>query len=248
MKSRESRDRAGADQEPRHQEGLEELRAFIAGDLEEADVPLVRRLLRHPYADQELVEAVMARPRLLTSYKIRRDIARHPKSPQVHAMRFLPGLYWRDLLELSVDTRLLPVLRRSAERQILERLPGLSLGERMAIARRAGHGLLMHLRHDGHQRVIAAMMENPRMTQGVIMPLVASDGAAPEILRLVAANRRWGRLYMVRLALARNPRTPPVVACDLLSGLRKNDIRAVSGNQRLAPQVRRRAKLLLGEG
>lgn len=237
--------------DPAHRGGDRELaamRAFVAGGDEPADVRTLQRWLRHPFADRELVEAIVARPRLLAAYRLRRDLARHPKTPPVHAMRFVPGLYWRDLVELSLDTRLPPAVRRSAERQVLERLPALSLGERMALARRAGQGLLNQLRHDKHPRVVAALLENPRLTQATVLPLAAAESAPPEILRLVAESRRWGALYTVRLALARNPRTPPVVACGLLAGLRKGDLKAVAAHQRLASQVRRRARLLLGEG
>ncbi|MCB1058437.1 MAG: hypothetical protein KDD11_23285 [Acidobacteria bacterium] len=226
----------------------EELRRLVEEDRGELDIPTLRLLLRHPYTDGEVIEAIVRRPRWLSAYELRRDLARHPKTPPVHALRFLGGLYWRDLVELSLDPRLKPTLRRRAEEHVVERLSGLSLGEKMALARRAGHGILHRLRHDGHRRVIGALLENPRLTQGVLMPLASHESTPPEILRQIAENPRWGVLYAVRLALSRNPRTPPVVACGLLSGLRKGDLRAVADNPRLDTQVRRRAALLLGDG
>lgn len=226
----------------------DELRRLVEEDRGELDIPSLRRLLRHPYTDAEVIEAIVRRPRWLTAYEIRRDLARHPKTPSVHALRFLAGLYWRDLVELSLDLRLSPMLRRRAETHVVERLTGLSLGEKMALARRAGHGILNRLRHDGHQRVIGALLENPRLTQGVLMPLVSHEGTAPEILKLIAENPRWGVLYPVRLGLSRNRRTPPMVACGLLPGLRKGDLRSIADNPRLDSRVRRRAALLLGDG
>ncbi|MCB1035663.1 MAG: hypothetical protein KDD47_17710, partial [Acidobacteria bacterium] len=111
----------------------------------------------------------------------------------------------------------------------------------------ASHGVLVHLRFDSHSQVIGAFLENPRMTQGLLLPLVASESAAPEILRLISENRRWGVLYPVRQGLVRNPRTPPVIAMALLSRLKKLDRQAVARDRRLSPALRQKARRSLGE-
>ena len=210
------------------------------------DARAVQEALRNPYSGLEAIEVVLASPRLLTSYQVRRALVRHPQTPQVHATRLVPGLFWRDLLEVSLDLRLMPALRRLAERYLVDRLPSLTLGERISLARRAGTTLLQQLRFDAHERVIAAFLENPRLTEGILLPMLHRESTPPPVLRQVAASRRWGVRYEVRLALSRNPRLPLPLALGLLPGLKKADLQALARDPRLAPPLRRRADVLLG--
>ncbi|MCH9649007.1 MAG: hypothetical protein K0U98_12275 [Deltaproteobacteria bacterium] len=211
------------------------------------DVAAVRMVLRNSFVSTEIIERLMKERRLLAIYELRRDLARHNKTPQVHSMRLIPTLFWRDLMEIGLDMRAPPLVRRGAERHLVARVSSLAVGERMSIGRRAGHGVIMHLRFDSDSRVIGALLDNPRLNEGLLMPLVSHEGAPPEVLKTVAGNRRWGRRYPIRVALVRNPRTPPVIAVGLLGGLKKMDQKAVAQDVRLPTVVRRRARLLLGD-
>lgn len=226
----------------------QELAALVEEHLAQLDLPAVRQVVRNPYVTSEILSSLMGNRRLLGIYEVRRDLARHPHILQVHAMRLISTLFWRDLMEMGLDPKVPPVVRRAADRQLVNRLQGLAAGERMAVARRASHGVLVHLRFDSQSQVIGAFLENPRMTQGLLLPLVASESAAPEILRLISENRRWGVLYAVRQGLVRNPRTPPVVAMRLLPRLKKIDRQAVARDRRLSPALRQKARKMLGDG
>lgn len=224
----------------------DELAELLAERLGELDEAAVAQLLRNPHAGGEAIAQVASRRDLLTSYVLRREIARHPRTSEALALRLVAGLYWQDLLAIGRDTRLRPVIRRAADRQLASRLAGFSLGEKTAIARRAGRGVVQQLRDDPNPRVIAALLDNPRMTEGILGPLVHRDDARPEVLRVIADNPRWGSRYGLRVALARNPRTPVATAQRLLPMLKKVDLRAVAADPRLPRAVRRRAELLGG--
>lgn len=206
-----------------------------------------RQALRNPYLDTPAVEALAAIGRLLAYYEVRRDVARCRSAPETLALQMIGGLYWADLMAIGLDTRLHPRLRRAADQHLLARLPGLAIGEKVSLARRAAPAVLAHLRHDPTPRVIAALLDNPRLTEGALAPLVHGERTPPVVLELIAGDRRWGARYPVRLALARNPATPLGVALRLLTALHKADLRGVAGDPRLAEPLRRRARLLLGE-
>ena len=72
------------------------------------------------------------------------------------------------------------------------------------------------------------------------------DSARPELLSLVARDRRWGVRYRLRVPICRNPNTPVATALSQLAGLRKRDLESVARDPRLAGAVRQRANLLLG--
>lgn len=224
----------------------EELSELLRRHLKELEVPEVRQALRNPFLTQQAVELLLEERRLLVSSEIKRGLVCHPRTPEVRARRLVPTLFWRDLLQISSDGRVPPKVRRSADLQLRDRLPGLSVGERMSIARRASPTLIQQLRMDHDPRVIEVLLENPRLTEGSLMPLLGSDRARPEILALVARHRRWGIRYTVRSALCRNARTPPEIVLGLLAMLKKSDLRAIARDRRLSVAVRRRAGTLLG--
>jgi len=107
--------------------------------------------------------------------------------------------------------------------------------------------VLQRLRHDPNPRVIAAMLENPRLTESALLPLASSDTAIPAVLEVLARDQRFGARYTLRQALSRNPRLPVQAALANLVGLRKVELAAVASDPRLASQIRQRARLLLGE-
>ena len=224
----------------------QELLRLLRERAAEVAAPEALQALANPFLDREGVELLGARRDLLTAYEVRKALAFHPQAPEVLARRMLAGLYRRDLLAAGADVRLQPRLRRAADQLLAERLPGTSLGEKVAMARSAGLGLMQRLRDDPNPRVMAALLDNPRLTEGALMPLLTRDSAPPQVLEVVAADRRWGVRYPIRAALARNPSTPVQVALRILPLLKKLDQRAVCADLRIAAPVRKRAQLLLG--
>jgi hypothetical protein len=227
--------------------GAEELTALVREHPHELDPQAVRQALHNPHCTAEATEEIAAQLRLLSFYEVRRDLAMHPRTPEVLALRFVPGLYWRDLLALGCDTRLRPTLRRAADLQLGVRLPQLAQGEKVSLARRASAGVLAQLRYDPSPRVIAAMLDNPRLTEGLLAPVVARPSTPPAVLALIAGDRRWGVRYPLRVALARNPSTPVEIAWRILGTLRRMDLQPVASDPRCSEPVRRRARVLLRE-
>jgi len=95
--------------------------------------------------------------------------------------------------------------------------------------------------------VIAALLDNPRLTEDLLAPVVHAAGTPGPVLALVAADRRWGARPALQAALARHPATPPATALRLLPLLRKQELRGLAHDPRTAEPVRLRARLLLGE-
>ncbi len=223
-----------------------EMFELIEAELGDLDAEVVRTALRNPHVSKRVIELVLAERRLLSSHEVQKALAQHPKTPEPRVLNLVPGLYWRDLVELGGSTRVRPRVRRAADRRLVERLPRLGIGERIAIARKAGAGVIGHLLSDSNLRVIGALLENPRMTEGLLARLINGDGAGPEVLSRIAQDRKWGSRYPIRNGIARNPRAPVATALGLLVFLKKSDLRDLYADRRLALAVRRKAGLLLG--
>ena len=151
----------------------------------------------------------------------------------------------RDLGE-DLDVRIRPVVRRFADQRLIERLPGLAVGEKATIARSASPHVLHVLRHDPTPRVIASLLDNPRLVEGDLLPLASGEAAPTPVLAVILGHRKWGSRYPVRLAVIRNPRAPLQLALQHLAMLKKADLRAVASDHRLALALRRKAELLSG--
>jgi hypothetical protein len=226
----------------------EDLQALLSSRLDEIEPAAARHLFRNPFLTGPLIERLLASRSLLSAYEVRMEAARHPRTPQLLALRFIPGLYWADLVRVGLDMRLHPIVRRAAEMRLTERLPALAVGEKMAIARSASPGVLAALRNDPTPRVIAALLENPRLTEGQLIPLLASEAAGTPVLAVVAASPKWSVRYPIRLALCQNPRTPLERVLALLPMLKRSDLEGLASDVRLKLPLRRRAQLLARGG
>ena len=224
-----------------------ELLEVIRSRLDRLQVHELRALFANPFLDESAVREVLSRPEYLDNQEVRKALAGHRSTPLADALRLVSTLYWTDLVDIGRDARTRPPVRRAAQQALFERYDGLAVGERVAIARRAGSELLNRVRHDPEPRVVQAMLENPRLTEGNLMPLLASGAARPEVLRAVAASEKWCSRYEVRRLLCRNRRAPVEVVLSLLPSLKKVDLRAIDSQPTLNPQVRQRAALLLGK-
>ena len=226
--------------------GSTELLALVEKHLESFNVGEVRQVLKNPYVTAQIIELILTQRRILTFQEVRGDLVRHPTTPEVHALRFVQGLFWKDLVDIGSDVRVRPRIRGAADRHLVNRLQGLGSGERVTIARKAGPRIISQLRNDSEPRVIGALLENPRLTEGSLMTLVANQGAEPKVLTLVARHRKWGSRYPIRVAICRNPRTPAQVSISMLPSLKKVDLAAIETDRKLPASVRRRAAVLLG--
>jgi hypothetical protein len=226
--------------------GGEELRALLRSLAADLDVAAAQVALRNPHAGEEAVRLIADQQRLLAFYDMRRDLAQHPATPQAIALALLSGLYWRDLVGVGLDVRIRPVVRRAAEQRLVDRLPGLAVGEKAAIARAASPRVLQALRHDPTPRVIAALLDNPRLVEADLLPVASGEATHTPVLAVILAHRKWGNRYPVRVAVVRNPRTAPALALQHLPLLKRSDLRAVASDPRLPLVVRRKAELLSG--
>ncbi len=216
-------------------EEVEGLIAAFGGLFGLADL---RAVVRNPYVRGETLEALALLKGLMAAYEARVLLARHRRTPQVVAMRFVAGFFWHDLTEIALDVRLGAPLRRLAEKYLLQRLPRMSVGERVTLARRAPGETLSRLCFDPDDRVVAAALENPRLTEERLLPLVQSPKTTPRRLQRIAAHPRWRSAYELRLALCRNPLTPLQVALAHLPFLRREDLAALAAAEGVPSLVR----------
>jgi hypothetical protein len=196
-------------------------------------------VLTDPYVTPQVCQIIAQNPRLTAFYSVRLRLVAHRSTPQAHALKLVHYLHWPDMVRLSIDVRVSPAVRRSIEALLLLRVGKLSVGEKIASAKRCSPALIRVFLYDPEPKVFAALLLNQRVREDDLVLAAASDGVSREKLLLLAADRKWSSRYAVRKALAMNPVTPRSIAASQLRFLRPGDLREIHRNPSTSVYVRR---------
>jgi hypothetical protein len=207
----------------------------------------VCRLLRDSGTSAETIRAIADDPTLQAFYPIRLATVLRPEAPLAMALRLLPALLWRDIARVMEDVRLYAPLRARAEKILAERLPEMTAGEKMSLARIASCLLIRSLRESYDARVIGALLGNPRTIEEDVMIIARSESSPASVLSVVARSDRWRDHYQIKLALAQNPKCPPMDSLRSLRGLMPRDLRRITDNPSAPRLVRMGASRRLSE-
>ena len=197
--------------------------------LETRDSPLTAgeavALLANPNCTWRVLEALSANRDLLTDRRILVAMIRHPETPTEVARRWIPTLFWKELLDVTLTLKARPATRRWCEKALKERLLTMGLGEKITLARRAPAGLIPSLRKEKSVMVIEALLDNPRMTQSQVEVVVNDPTTPADVLILLSRESRWMSQRRVRIGLIKNSSTPLGTALGLLTSLSRSELR-----------------------
>ncbi len=149
---------------------------------------------------------------------------------------------WGDLLRLAADPAVAAPRRREAERLLIVRIAGLSRGERISVARRATRPVLAALLGAVTEPDVArAALWNPRVVEADVVRVASDPRTRSTVLSTVGDCEPWSDRRTVRLALARNARTPARTALRAVAGLGVRDLEGLARDPDVPPLVRLRA-------
>ncbi len=205
----------------------------------------ILQVLRSPYCTVQVAEAVALDPAARDAHAVRERLAGFPGFNLSQAMSLLGTLPWTSLLALAQAPRTPPVIRRRAEQKILLLIPNLTRGERIALARRAHRALFTQLIRNGDERVLLALLDNPRMIENDILVMLNTTDPPRDFFSALAGHHRWGRYLGIRRAVVECPATPLPLALSVLVQLPTHHIRHVLASRDLSPAVREAASSLL---
>ena len=195
-------------------------------------------LLRNRSTPESVLRGIAGDRGLTANYVVRRSLVQHPKTPLAVARRFLPFLYWKDLLELSLAPAAPPAVQRQAEQMLRGRLGEMALGEQISLARRAGRALVLSLSASRHDCVLQALLGNPRLAEADAARIAGRRTTPVETLGRLALHHRWSSRRRVQLALIENPSTPRHAALALMSRLDARDLQQVAGSDNVPRFIR----------
>lgn len=212
---------------------------FVAANARTLSEDEALDVLANQYVTPQILQTLAQNARLTAFYSVRLRLVAHRGTPQAHAVKLVHYLHWPDMVRLSVDVRVPAPVRRALDTLLLLRVDKLSLGEKIATARRCSAAMIKALLFDPDPKVFAALLVNQRVREDDLLLLAGSNRASAEKLQLLAADRKWSYRYAIRKALAMNPVTPRAVAASQLRFLRALDLHQIHRNPATSVYVRR---------
>ena len=98
---------------------------------------------------------------------------------------------------------------------------------------------------DTRRIVYLSVLNSPRTSDKEVILYARDRALNDEIIRTIAANRDWTKLYPVRFALVSNPKCPPVLAMQFVRSLNAKDIKHLSSSHEVPGYIARQAKQIM---
>ena len=187
---------------------------------------LALALLKHPGLPPEVLEQLAKNASVLKSRKAKIALASHPKTP-----RHVPlarQFYTFDLMRVALSPGVPADVKVAVDDVLISRLKTVTIGERLTLARRASGrvaaALLLDVetvdrkRMDGkivadkivnaktaarETRVMQTALENPRLTEALVISSVLRPVASAALVQAVAQHAKWSCRREIRAALLR---------------------------------------------
>jgi hypothetical protein len=185
-------------------------------------------LLERKNLPGEILEEVARRKSFLKSYRVKRALAFHVRTPRLVSLRLLKDLYLMDLVQLTLLPGTPAELKLNAEDQLISRLAQLPLGQKIALARRGPSRVAGALLAEGHAQVVEVVLDNPYLTEARILKALSREKLPPGVAHSLARHRKWSATYNVRLALVRHPASSLSTILAYLPELTVSDLRELA--------------------
>jgi hypothetical protein len=122
------------------------------------------------------------------------------------------------------------------------KLNSLTVPQKVRLALLGNDFIRTMLIRDPRRVVYMSVMKSPKLTDRDIIGFSKNRALNDEIVRMIATNRDWTKIYQVKQALVANPKCPPVMAMQFLRALTIRDLKHISTSHDVPGYVARQAK------
>ncbi len=215
----------------------EELLAVAASHALTEEIALA--LLTRRDLPANVIEAISKNTSLLKHRKVNVAIASHPRTPRHVSLPLTRHLYTFDLVKVALIPAVPADVKVGIDETIISRLEQISEGERLTLAKQASGRVAGALLSDATERVVVAALQNPKMTEAIIIKALGQRDVPAHSVRIVCSNAKWSVRRDIRLALLRNQHTPLAAAITFAQGFPEHLVREVLGKSKMKPEIKR---------
>ncbi|UCG78572.1 MAG: hypothetical protein JSV21_01690 [Nitrospirota bacterium] len=187
---------------------------------------------------QETLGFLASDIRFKDSYKLKLALCRNPKSPPRVSLSLIKFLRIFDLSDITRSKHLPTVLRQKVELAILERIPTMPAGVKIALSKRANSKIILALMERGDKRVASECLNSGMLTEEHLYQVVNRERTSPFIISCIAEHPKWSLRYLIRYGLIRNFHTPMSFVTDFISGMKTKDLQELHNDPKLPDSTR----------
>ena len=179
---------------------------------------LALALLKRADLPPEVLEQLAKNANALKSRKVKIALASHPHTPRHVSVPLARQFYTFDLMKVALSPTVPADVKVAVDDVLISRLKTVTIGERLTLARRASGrvaaALLLDMETIGSKiidaktvaretRVMQAALENPRLTEALVINSVLRPAASAALVHAVAQHAKWSCRREIRAALLR---------------------------------------------
>jgi hypothetical protein len=194
---------------------------------------LALALLRRRDLVAPAIEALARNTSVIQRRKVLIEIVEHQRTPRHIALPFLRRLFTFELMDVALAPAVPADLKLVAEDLLIKKLETLSLGERIALARRGSPGVAGALLLHAERPVVEASMQNPRLTEASIVKSLTRREVPVILLSMLIAHPKWSLRREIQLAILRRPEATETIVRQTAAKLPKPAIYEILQHTRL---------------
>jgi len=219
---------------------------------------LALALLKRPDLPPEVLEQLAKNASALKSRKVKIALASHPNTPRHVSVPLARQFYTFDLMKVALSPRVPADVKVAVDDVLISRLKTVTIGERVTLARRASGrvaaALLLDVeKRDGkivdgkiinaetiarETRVMRTALENPRLTEALVINSVLRPAASAALVHAVAQHEKWSCRREIRAALLRTEHLSLARALEFSREIPAPLLHDVLASSRLPAQIK----------
>jgi hypothetical protein len=129
-------------------------------------------------------------------------------------------------------------LTKKDKETLIEKINRMSVVQKIKAALTGNMETRSLLIRDSNKIISRAVLQSPKISDTEAESYAAAKNVSDEVLRLIAANRKFIKSYVVMRALINNPRAPIDVTMPLLARLNDRDLKGITQNRNVPEVIR----------
>jgi hypothetical protein len=224
---------------------------------------LALSLLKRPDLHSEVLEQLAKNANALKSRKVKMALASHPHTPRHVSVPLARQFYTFDLMKVALSPTVPADVKVAVDDVLISRLKTVTTGERLTLARRASGRVAAALLLDvkisegklveerivtrkinyaeavaRETRVMRTALENPRLTEALVINSVLRPAASAALVHAVAQHAKWSCRREIRAALLRTEHLSLARALEFSQEIPAPLLRELLASSRLPAQIK----------